>query len=274
MSPALEVPERTEPSVPVWDRLERALSPTEARPRVVSGIEVAHHTTRSGRPYVVIRNAVAQTYLKLDPRELELVLLMDGTRTVRSLVVTYYRRNGVLALSRVAGLVEVLRTHRFLEEQPLDTYAELSHALASRRPVRVVTHVVHRLLQPEVSVRSIDARLSDWYHSWGRWFFTKPAALAGIVLGLAAPVFFLLELSRPRYALFRTGGSYLTGVLVLAALEAVTLALHEIGHGLAVKHAGRTVGRAGMMLYFGLPVAFIDTTVKIKNPEAIATSHH
>jgi putative peptide zinc metalloprotease protein len=259
VTPALEAPERTSP-VPVWGRLAQALAPTEERPQVVAGIEAAHHVTRSGRRYVVVHNPMAESYLRLDPREFDLLALMDGTRTVKSLVVAYYQRHGMLALSRVTGLVEILRANRFLTERPLDAYAALGEALARRRPSRVVTRAVHRFLEPQVTSRNVDRHLSTGYHAWGRLLFTRPVALVGTAIGLLAPLFFLLELSRPRYSLFRTGGSYLTGVLILGGLEAMTLAIHEVGHGLAVKHAGRFVPKAGMMLYFGIPVAFVDTT--------------
>jgi len=227
---------------------------------VVPGIEVARFRTRSGHPYVVIHNPTVHTYLKLDPRELGILGLMDGTRTVKSLVVAYYQRHGVLALSRIAGLVEILRAHRFLTEPPSDPYGQLERALTRRHPVALVTHFIHRFLEPQVSIGTIDRRLSDWFHSWGRWFFSRPVAIIGTAIGLAAPVFFLLELARPRYTLFTTGGSYLSGLLILTGLQALTVGIHEIGHGLAVKYAGRSVPKAGMMLYFGLPVAYVDTT--------------
>src|SRR3954447_9278034 len=73
----------------VWDALSRALMPIEARPRVVRDIEASHQTTRNGVAYVIIRNPEANTYLKLDPREYALLPLMDGTRTVKALVVEY-----------------------------------------------------------------------------------------------------------------------------------------------------------------------------------------
>src|SRR3954471_14462648 len=93
-------------STSIWDMLGRALMPIEARPRAVPNIEASHQTTRTGTPYVVIRNPATNTYLKLDPKEFSLLPLMDGTRTVKALVVEYYQQNGVLALPRISGLVQ------------------------------------------------------------------------------------------------------------------------------------------------------------------------
>src|SRR5205823_12088227 len=109
--------------------LARALSPVEARPQVVAGIEAVQHQTRAGRPYVLIHNPAAHTYLRLDPREFDLLSEMDGTRTVKALVIAYYRRHGILDFPRIADLVDLLRRHHFLTESPPDAYAALASHL-------------------------------------------------------------------------------------------------------------------------------------------------
>lgn len=246
--------------VSVWDRLGRALSPVEQRPRVAVEVEAAQFTTRSGTPYVVIHNPVDHTYLKLDPREYELLPLMDGTCTVKALLVEYYQRHGVLALARIAGLVHALHSHRFLAEPPIDAYAVLHARLNGLHGVRLVGRLGRGFLQSELALSGVDTLLARCYRSWGRLFFTRPVVLFGSVLGVLGPLLFYLELTRDRYPLFQAGGSYVAGFFLLLVLGLLALALHELGHGLAVKHAGRTVHRAGFMLYYGLPAAFVDTT--------------
>src|SRR5438132_391316 len=111
------------------DALARALSPVEERPRVESGLESAAYTSRSGSEYIVVHNPTRRTYARLEPREFELLPLMDGRRSVKELVIAYYQRNGVLALARVAGLVQLLRQQLFLVEGSTDAYASLATRL-------------------------------------------------------------------------------------------------------------------------------------------------
>src|SRR5438270_949804 len=67
-------------------------------------------------------------------------------------------------------------------------------------------------------------------------------------------------MGRGRYTLYEIGGSALVTLVLLVVIALVALAVHELGHALAVKHAGRRVHEAGIRLYFGLPAAFVDTS--------------
>jgi CRP-like cAMP-binding protein/Zn-dependent protease len=234
-----------------WASLGQALSPVEDRPRAARGIESACYRTRTGAEYVVVHNPSARTYARLDSREFDLLSLMDGRHSVKELVVAYYQRHGVLALARVAGLVRLLRQQGFLVEGSVDAYARLTARLRCEgRPRRV----------GELTTAALDGVLRDAYRTWGRFFFHSAWLAIGVVLGVVGPVLVLMEIARGRYALYEIGGSALLTVGLLVVLALVALAIHELGHGLAVKHAGRTVHEAGVRLYFGLPAAFVDTT--------------
>src|SRR5919199_4829126 len=106
----------------VWQSLARALSPVEERPRVAPNLEAAAYTTRAGAGYVVLHRPDAHTYARLDPREYDLLELMDGTRSVKELVIAYYQRHGALALPRIAGLIHLLRSQGFLLGTSADAY--------------------------------------------------------------------------------------------------------------------------------------------------------
>jgi len=95
---------------------------------------------------------------------------------------------------------------------------------------------------------------------WGHIFFSRPWLGVGLGLGILGPLLVFAELARGRYVLYDIGGSLLLTIVLLIGLSLLALAIHELGHGLAVKHAGRRVHEAGIRLYFGLPAAFVDTT--------------
>src|SRR5262249_46131737 len=56
------------------------------------------------------------------------------------------------------------------------------------------------------------------------------------------------------------GGSYVTGLLSLLALYLFLVSVHELGHAMATKYFKREVPRGGVMIYYGGPAFFMDTT--------------
>jgi putative peptide zinc metalloprotease protein len=236
----------------IWQALARALSPVEDRPRIAPDLESARFTTRSGAEYVVVHHPRRRAYARLDPLEFDLLPLMDGQHAVKELVIEYFRRHGVLALSRVAGLVRLLRDQGLLEDVPVDSYARLAERLRGPAP------------STDMGVASSSRRVDDWfdivYGRFGQFFFHPLWLWIGLTLGVLGPCLVFWELARGRYALYQSGGPTLLTLAALVALALLALAIHELGHGLGVKHAGRRVHEAGVKLYFGLPAAYVDTS--------------
>ena len=235
----------------VWESLARTLSPVEGRPRVAPGLESARYTTRSGAEYVVVHDPSGRAYARLDPREFDLLPLMDGRHSVKELVIAYYQRYGVLALARVADLVRLLSQQRLLVDPPVDAYARLSATLRGG---------LRQAPSSSLTTPHFDTVLGNAYRAWGHVFFSRPWLVVGLGLGILGPVLVFVELARGRYVLYDIGGSVLLTIVLLVILSLLALAIHELGHGLAVKHAGRRVHEAGIRLYFGLPAAFVDTS--------------
>lgn len=245
---------------PVWDEIGRSLMVIEERPQVLPGIESAEQTTRAGEPYVIVHCPQSNGYLKLDAEEHALLPYMDGSRTVKDLVVLWYELHDELDLSRVTDLVELLRAHGFLSEPPLDAYGALETQLAGARAHFKPARVVAQLLKTSLPLPGFDSAVGRLYRAAGWVFFTRWMAWIGVALGALSFALFIYELERSGYPLFKFQGSYLAGVGLLLVLDLVTISLHEIGHALAMKHAGRRILRSGLMLYYGAPCAFVDTT--------------
>jgi putative peptide zinc metalloprotease protein len=185
---------------------------------------------------------------------------MDGEHTVKELVIEYYLRHEVLALPRITGLVQLLKHNGMLVDPDLDAYQELGGRLHRRSAADLVRRAWSGFLQTSIPIPGLD-RFFEWLYRAGGWvFFTRPAAAAGLILLVAGPVLFLVELASGRYQLFKFGNSYLAGFALLLLLDVVTISIHECGHALAMKFAGRNVHTSGVMLYYGMPAAYVDTT--------------
>jgi len=245
---------------PVWEDLERALAVIEERPRLAAGMESVEQTTRAGERYVVVHSTQGNSYLKLDPEEFELLPYMDGSRSIKDLVVLYYQLHEVLALGEVTDLVALLRSHGFLTEPAFDAYAELESKLSpvavNFRPARMAV----LLLKASIPLPGFDSAVGRLYRAGGWVFFTRAATVLGTALAVISFVLFIYELVHAGYPLFKFQGSYVAGVALLAVLDLSTISLHELGHALAMKHAGRRIMRSGLMLYYGAPCAYVDTT--------------
>ena len=107
---------------------------------------------------------------------------------------------------------------------------------------------------------NVDPLVGFLYKAGGRLFFTRFFAVLGALIAVAGLGVFVWNWLRGDQSVFLTSDSYVTGALVLLALNVVALACHELGHALATKHAGRRVPAAGFLIYFGIPSIFVDTT--------------
>lgn len=248
------------PDALVWDRLARVLSPVERCPRIVVDVEYAHQAWRDGTPYVVIHNQDAGTYLKLDPREAELLPLMDGTRSIKTLAVEFYQRHGQLVLPRIAALVNTLRNEQFLEERSLDLYGRLDKQLQPVASRFSLALVVQAFLHTRWNLPEADGALTVWYGAWGWALLSTPMLVLGTLMGIVSPLLFLFEMQRGRYNVLAFATSSALAFVALLVLNLLAIAVHELGHALAVKRAGRRVRHAGVLLYYGMPVPFVDTS--------------
>jgi len=222
-----------------------AKEPLKSTPRRTGHWALKQVPDDRGQEKWVLRNTRTGRYLELDDRDVFIWQRLDGYNTVRDLLFFYAQQYGELALPRI--------------ERTLHTFADLE--LVSG----VYGHAGHRerkwlktILQPQVSLRGLDAMYGKIYRAFGWWFFTKPLVIALwllIIGGLAA-----MFVASGHRRLFDLHGTGLWGALAVGAGYLLALVIHESAHALAVKSYGRTVTRGGFMLLLGMPLAFIDTS--------------
>ena len=242
--------------VDIWERLDRLTDLGEMRPKLRPDIEVKRFEVRLGNDYVMIANLRDLIHYKLEPSEADLLELMDGTRTVREIVVERFRESGELELSGVADLVYQLHVGGFLETTFLDVDEALERALNPRSLVRMKAREFATTLRLEWKNAE---RLVNWLYAHGlRRLFTRPAQIAAAVFVLLGFAAFLANVSSKELAV--APESLALGFLLLLGLQLFHIFLHELGHAAVLVHYGRRVKAAGFFIFFGSPAFFIESS--------------
>lgn len=245
----------------IWDALREHLNPALYRPVRSPEVAAVPLATRHGQPYYILANRGYSRYLRLAPDDYHLWTLMDGTRSVKDLIFEYFTKFGALAFDRVAQLVLHLRLDRMFADRPLNVYTSVRRRLGRQRG----QSIPRTLWQVVTGARTFQIRRVDGLigglHRYGGWLlYTTPVQVLYVVVCLVGGWLFLQHLASGRYDLFQAGGSYTKGLALLIVLNYASITIHEASHALTCKHYGAHVNGAGVMLYYGLPAYFVDTT--------------
>jgi putative peptide zinc metalloprotease protein len=245
----------------IWAALGRHLNPGEYRPARSPAVITIPMVTRHGDAYYLLANRARGRYARLSPEEFHLWNLMDGARSVQDLIYEYFTAFHSLAFDAVLQFVAQLRQSFMLADPPRNLYAALQQALPARRTRRLIRAIGDLMTGRRAwEIRHIDA-LMDTLHRRVAWvLYITPLQVLYVVLSVVGGALFLRQFASGRYELFAAGGSYGMGLVLLVGLNFLTVVVHEASHALTCKHYGGEVYKAGLMLYFGLPAAFVDTT--------------
>jgi putative peptide zinc metalloprotease protein len=240
----------------VWTRLAHRLDPGRLRPKLADDVEIKEFRLRWGNDYAMIANPRDLIHYRLEPGELEVVRLMDGTRTVKEIVVDRFRESGDLDLSGVAELVLQLHEGNFLDRRYLDVDQAVERAL---HPVSV-PRAKGRQFVRTLSIDWKDAeRLVRWFYHHGlKWFFRPWAQVVAVALSIAGFIAFVALFRAERFTL--TEQSPAAEGLILLGLNYFLTFAHELGHAVVLVHYGRRVKSAGFMIFFGSPAFFVDAS--------------
>ncbi|MFN8524550.1 MAG: cyclic nucleotide-binding domain-containing protein [Chloroflexota bacterium] len=254
---------RAEPAPSLWQTLADQIAfgnyvPVPAPPEQ---IEERAFTRSDGETYHVLKHREFKTYLSLPEDAFYLWQMMDGERPIRSIAVDFALKRRRIVTGLLRGLVEDLRTRGMLEDPPRRIFSTLDARRISRSPSSWIPRLLGRLIATDLGTyRQGDAILGALYR-WGGWlFFTRPAVAAMLLIMVAGFGAWAGSLSAGRHALLTVGGSYVLGLVSFFLLDGLMTTLHEMGHGLSVKHHGREVSSVGVSLYYGAPCAFVNTT--------------
>lgn len=251
----------------VWAAAARATDVGLSRPRLAAGVEHVHFTTRWGAGYTMAkapaRGARPPAYLRFDEDEGAILDQLDGSRTVRELVVERLGERDDFDPETVAVVVEVLEQAGFLERPWVDT-DELLRQRTKAATTRWSDRLRAAFRSQTVRFRRADVWAGWLYRHGGRFAFTRTGSVVLLVLFLAGIGFFVDDVRSGRFRL--SSEALVTSAGLLLVLDIVATIIHELGHALAIRRAGRTVLSAGFQLYLGHPAFFIDSADIMLSP--------
>src|SRR6266542_2730993 len=240
----------------IWRRLTDLVDPAQFRPKLAPDIEKKVQRLRWGNDYAVIQNPRDQIHILLTPQDLELLDLMDGTRTVKEIVFERFQEKGSLELESVADMVRSLYEANFLEQRYFDADAAVKDAMDPASTARRKARTFARTLS--ISWNGAD-RLVQWLYRRGlKIFFNRGVLALTAVVSVVGFVAFVDTAGSHRFSL--AGKSLAYGFLLLLLLDYVMVFVHELGHALVLVHHGRRIKSAGFMIYFGAPAFFVEST--------------
>lgn len=239
----------------LWKRLSGEFDPAEFRPRLAPDVEIKEFHLRWGNDYAMIANPRDLLHYRLEPGELETVRLMDGTHTVKQIVVERFQESGGLELEGLADLVRQLQEGGFLEPPFIDTYGAVQRAMKPSRARQKARSFLRTL---SVEWTRAD-RVVRWLYNHGlRFFFRRSVAAIGLIIGILGFLAFIQLVRSGDFSL--SGRSLAIEFLILGTLNYFITFTHEMGHALGVIHYGRRIKSAGFMIYYGSPAWFIESS--------------
>jgi CRP-like cAMP-binding protein/Zn-dependent protease len=238
----------------VWDRLAELLDPNRYRPKLADYVEIREFPLKWGNDYVMVANTRDLLHYRLDPSDIPLLRKMDGTRTVKEIVLEEFEASGDLDPDAITDLVRTLYEGNFLEQRYRNVDEVVTRALdpVTERRRRA------RTFAKTLSIEWEDAnRVVQWLYDHGlRHVFLRPVVALEAIVALVGVIAFVRATQSGDFTIGRASlaGSF----VVLWLLDYVSVFVHELGHALVVVRNGRRIKSAGFMIYFGSPAFFVD----------------
>jgi len=248
-----------DPATGLYEQLARSLDVAVFVPTLAQGLVPSRVEDAGSEAFYVVKNPARARYMRLSGDDFFLFRNIDGERTVKDLVLLFFKEKKVFAFQRVVTLINELKSKGFLSEESAALYDQVRR-FTIRRGIAGKLHLLSEtLLRREFSIKNIDAAVTRVFRCV-RVFYSRSALLLYAALAVIGTVCFAALLGGGRYSILETRDSYALGVAVYLAIDVLVILLHEGSHAFAVKAFGRDVVRGGFMMYLGMPAFFVDTS--------------
>jgi putative peptide zinc metalloprotease protein len=223
--------------------------------------ELAEVASRvDGQRSFILKNTTTDRFLLITEPERFLWEQMDGTRSLQEIATAYVLRYGEFDFDIIPQLIRKLQRAQLLTQAPT---SRLRQALArNRQPVAKMAESALTVLERiNISSRNVQSAFRRTYRLGGFLLFTPVAAVACLILAGLGVTAGVKLWPAAEQVVSGFGKSPLMAVLSVKLLFLVTVAAHQIVHGLALVHYGRRVREFGFTFLHGfVPTFYVDVT--------------
>jgi len=235
-----------------------------SRPQRVAddSFELAEVASRvDGQRSFILKNSATDRFLLITEPERFLWEQMDGTCSLQEIATAYVLKYGEFDFDVIPHLIRKLQRAQLLTLTPT---SRLRKALARHRRIPVAQMAESALTVLErinISSRNVQTVFRDAYRFGGFFLFTPAAVVLCAILAVVGLVAGVRLWPDAEHVVSGFGKSPLMAVLSVKALFLVTVAAHQIVHGLALVHYGRRVREFGFTFLHGfVPTFYVDVT--------------
>lgn len=236
----------------------------DLRPRLRRQARVSRHRYRGERWYVLQDQGTGQ-FLRLNPAAYRAVALMDGERTLdeiwRNVCLTQGddapTQDEILQVLSRLHQANVLISDRRPDLGELEERRERTHAAKIKQYLSNPLSLKIPLIDPDAFLTGLVRRVPG-----NAWFWLL--LWAGVVLaGATGAVYQWDALTHDLTArVFNTDN-----MLIMALVFPVLKAIHELGHGIAIKASGGACREMGVMFLVFIPVPYVDASQATAFPQ-------
>jgi putative peptide zinc metalloprotease protein len=214
-----------------------------------------------GRVYWVVKDPVGLQYYRFEEEEFAILQMLDGESSLDDIAERFEREfpPQTIRTEELQQFIGMLHNSGLV----ITDAAGQGLQLKKRRDKRVRKQRLASLTNIlAIRFKGIDPeRLFNVIYPYVRWFFSVPALVGCIVLGLAALTLVIVQFdvfqSRlPGFQAFFGAQNWLP----LAITLCVTKILHEFGHGLSCKHFGGECHEIGVMFLVLTPCLYCNVS--------------
>lgn len=242
-------------SAAAWVQLRPQRVPTDE-------YELADVLSRIGsQRSFILKNRRTERYLMLAEAERFLWNQMDGSTSLQDIATAYVLKYGQFDFDLIPALIRKLQQAQLLTLTP---GSRLRRALARhrrRRLARMAELALTALERINISSRRVQPFFDTVYRWGGFLLFTPSALVACVLLGVVGLIAGVRLWPAADDIASGLGRSPLAAVVTIKLLFFVTLATHQVVHGLALVHYGRRVREFGFTFLHGfVPTFYVDVT--------------